>query len=135
MAFPWSSSFSSPGFLVFPSVGIPALSTAFSSLSLLLVVFHCTPGFLALCHYSLLLLFSLSSLSNNFAWFVWNVLFWTYCSTLLSYLCNLDDVVTTFCFSSLITLSVLYLLPFMYFQADPWLLHYEVYLYSINLNG
>ena len=32
-------------------------------------------------------------------------------------------------------LSILYLLPYIYFRAKSWFLHYEVHLYSIDLNG
>ena len=61
-----------------------------------------------------LLLFSFYSLSKKFTWFIWNIVFWTYCSVLTSYLLSLDDVATTLCFSSSITtfsplLSTLYL--------------------------
>ena len=53
----------------------------------------------------LLLLFFFSSLSSSFAWFVWNILFLTYCcfclddvliNVILTDLLTLDDVATTF---------------------------------------
>lgn len=58
-----------------------------------------SPGFLVLCH----CFYSFSSLQNNLAWFVWNILLWTYCSALASYHVSLTGVDTTLCFSSSIT--------------------------------
>ena len=43
---------------------------------------------------------SFSSLSNNLAWFVEKILFWTHCSVFASYLANLSDTTTTLCFGS-----------------------------------
>lgn len=82
-----------------------------------------------------LLLFSISSLSNNFAWFVWNILPWIYCSVLASYLLSLDDVPVNLCFSSSITTFSTLSFTFCLFPSWSLVASIEFHFYSIDLNG